>query len=232
MISRQPQPDPLKPLPAPLQAANRLLCELKPFRYSHPFHPKDLPLSCGRHHKPATPVSRDLLIGEKVLQFDRARHADWLKAVPRSPVPQPNRRAHPVGGKRLLSNSGSGLRDSFPRINSPRYSHPIKLNLPCPALQVHLRRTKAKLLRRSDLQMHLAREVANGITSERRRACPPSVLLPINVAGRTSLRRFAGFIGFRPRPSLRQAETHWPPFRTSQLFHQLKVRLYPLTANL
>lgn len=208
MVGRHPQPNPLKPLPAPLQAANRLSCKLKSFRNSGPFHPENLTLRRSRHQELAAPIARNLLIGEKVLQFNRARHADWLKTVSRLPMPQPDRRPHLIGIKGLLSNSSSGPSNSSPRINSPRDSRPIELNLPCLTPQGRLRRTSAKLLRGSDLQLYPAQAVANGITYNRGPACPPRLLLPTRQAIRACYLNPARLACLGPSPNLPKAEIH------------------------
>ena len=50
----------LKPLPAPLQAANRLTCELEPFRNPEPFHPKDLALRGQGHNQLVPPGALEM----------------------------------------------------------------------------------------------------------------------------------------------------------------------------
>ena len=88
MPGLEPQPNQLKPLPAPLQAANCRSCKLEPFRNAHPLYPKHLPF-CGdaQDELPAL-ISRHLLIGEEVLQLDRTGHTNGLETVTRLPMPQ------------------------------------------------------------------------------------------------------------------------------------------------
>jgi hypothetical protein len=69
-----------------------MFCKLELFRYPQALHPEYHSLRRSGNYELPTPGSRDLLIGEKILQLDRARHADGLKPVTRLPVPQPERR--------------------------------------------------------------------------------------------------------------------------------------------
>src|SRR3974390_3013214 len=89
-IALGPQPDELKPLPAPLQAANCRFCELKSFRNPHSFNPKHLAAGRNRQNQHVTPFPRNLLVAEEILQFNRATHAHRLKSVSRLPMPQQN----------------------------------------------------------------------------------------------------------------------------------------------
>src|SRR5258705_5296852 len=60
----------LNPLPTPLQATNRRWCKLESFRNPHSFHPKYFSALGSRHDQLMAAAPLDLLIGEKVLQFD------------------------------------------------------------------------------------------------------------------------------------------------------------------
>src|ERR1039458_3930247 len=159
-----PQQSQLKPLPAPLQAANRTLCKLEPFRNPQPFHPEYDPVRRRGHYEPSTLCSGNLFIGEKVLQFDRACHADGLKSVTRLPVPQPDWRTDLVRVETLLPQPSLGPRSASRRIDPPPDSRPVKLNLTHPVTQINLRRARAKFLRIRNLQMYPTQSIAHGIT--------------------------------------------------------------------
>src|SRR5438132_2520182 len=96
----------LNPLPGPLQAANRAWHKLKSFRNAHSLDPKQLLLAVGSHNQLMTAAPHYLLIGEKILQFDRKGQPNGLKPVPRTPMPQYYVRTDAIGVKKLSSGAG------------------------------------------------------------------------------------------------------------------------------
>src|ERR1035441_2985271 len=175
---RKPQPSPLKPLPPPLQAANRPFCELESFRNPHSLQPKHFSCLRDSHYEAATAVSRDLVIGEEVLQSDRTRHPNWLKTVTRLPMPQSDQRTDTVRVETLPSNCTFGPPIAFGRIDSPRDLRPIELDLSCPALQFNVHGIRLELLRFRRLQPHKPRAVAHCTKRRSPWAFPPLVLTP------------------------------------------------------
>jgi hypothetical protein len=154
MAAEKPQQGHLRPFPAPLQAANRLLCELEPFRNPHPLNPKHLSFRRGSDYKLPPPTPRNPLIAKEILQFDRERHADGLKTVARPPVPQAYRGTNLVGIETLAPHPGFGLLNGAMRTDSPPDSCPAELDLPSPALQFYRCASCLERLRFGGAQMH------------------------------------------------------------------------------
>src|SRR5262249_49418000 len=76
----------------------------KPFRNSHPFHPKHLIINRNRQHELMPALSRDLLVGEEILQLDRRRHANRLKSISPLPMTEQNVSTDPVRIEPLTIN--------------------------------------------------------------------------------------------------------------------------------
>jgi hypothetical protein len=104
-----------------MQAANRAVCQLKSFRNSHPFHPKDVACRRGGYGQFMPLSARDSLVDEEILQFYGSLHANRLETVTWLPMPQSNRGPHPLSVKVFTISP-----TTFPSVSAPTLDSPFQ----------------------------------------------------------------------------------------------------------
>src|SRR5205823_11414733 len=86
-------------LPSPFQHLFCALIEFEAFRNTQTFDPEDLAIGSCPDEQFMPDIARHLLVHEKILQFYRLGHADWLKTIARLPMAEDDRVADLVGVK-------------------------------------------------------------------------------------------------------------------------------------
>ena len=125
----------LKPLPAPLQAANGAFGELKSFRYPHSLDPKHLSIARFGDQQLMPSCAWNLLISKEILQFNVAGHSDRVKSVTRTPMADHHQRAYFVSIEKLAVRRHFWSLGPLFGLDSPLESGPIQNQFPLAAAQ-------------------------------------------------------------------------------------------------